>query len=102
VTRADRLAVEEHRRLVLLSLADHDDAVHLDGAEHQAHRVDRGLVGQLLLAPADPARGGHRRRLGDPNQLEREIAVGRSAHVPRILCLIARPMSFGPRRRFTS
>ena len=42
---ADLLAVVEHRRLVLLALADHDDAVHRDGVEHRAHRVDRRLVG---------------------------------------------------------
>ena len=52
---ADLLAVEEHRRLVLLALADHDDAVHPDGVEHEPHRVDRGGVGLLLLAAPDPA-----------------------------------------------
>ena len=35
---ADLLAVEEHRRLVLLALADHDDAGHRDRVEHGAHR----------------------------------------------------------------
>ena len=59
---ADLLAVVEHRRLVLLALADHHDAVHRHGVEQQPHRVDRGAVGRLLLAAADPARGGERRR----------------------------------------
>ncbi len=31
---ADVLAVVEHRRLVLLALADHDDAVHVDRVQH--------------------------------------------------------------------
>ena len=70
------LAVVEHRRLVLLALADHDDAVHRDGVEHRAHRVDRGLVGSDLVAAADPAAGAHRRGLGDAHELEREVAVG--------------------------
>ena len=50
---ADRLAVVEHRRLVLLALADDDDAVHGDRVEHVAHGVDGGLVGGLLVAAAD-------------------------------------------------
>ena len=82
---ADPLAVVEHRRLVLLALADHDDAVHRHRVEHQPHRVDGGLVGRLLLAPPHPAGGGKRRGLGDPDQLEREVAVGprARAHVVR-------------------
>ena len=50
---ADHLAVGEHRRLVLLALADHDDAVHVDRVQHGVHAVDRGLVGRLLVAHAD-------------------------------------------------
>ena len=76
---ADPLAVVEHRRLVLLALADHDQAVHRHRVEHQPHRVDRGLVGRLLLAPANPAGGGERRGLGDPDELQREVAVGPGA-----------------------
>ena len=72
---ADLLAVEEHRRFVLLALADHDDAVHRDRVEHEAHRVDRGAVGGELVAAPDPAGGGQRSRLGDPHQLQREVAV---------------------------
>ena len=73
---ADLLAVEEHRRFVLLALADHDDAVHRDRVEHEAHRVDRGAVGGELVAAPDPAGGGERRRLGHPHQLQGEVAVG--------------------------
>ncbi len=73
---ADALAVEEHRRLVLLALADDDDAVHRHGVEHHPHGVDGGPVGAVLVAPAHPAAGRQRRRLGDPHQLEGEVAVG--------------------------
>src|SRR5206468_11685232 len=76
---ADLLAVEEHRRLVLLPLADHHDAVHRDGVEHPAHRVDGRLVGALLLAASDPPRRPQRCRLRYPDQLEREIPVRRRA-----------------------
>ena len=73
---ADLLAVVEHRRLVLLALADHDEAVHRDRVEHEAHRVDGGLVGGLLVAAADQPGGGERRGLGDAHQLEGEVAIG--------------------------
>ena len=52
---ADLLAVEQHGRVVLLALADHDDAAHGDGVDQLAHRVDRGAVAAVLVAPADPA-----------------------------------------------
>jgi len=73
---ADALAVVEHRRLVLLALADDDDAVHVHGLEDHAHGVDRGLVGGLLVAHPDHARGGERGGLGHAHELEREVAVG--------------------------
>ena len=44
--------------------------------EHEAHRVDRGLVGRLLVAHADEPRGGERGGLGHAHELEREVAVG--------------------------
>ena len=52
---ADRLAVVEHRRLVLLALADHHDAVHVDRVQHGVHAVDGGLVGRLLVAACRPS-----------------------------------------------
>ena len=73
---ADPLAVEQHRRLVLLALADHDDALHGDRVDHPPHQVDRGPVGGVLVAPPDPAGGAHRACLGDAHELEREVAVG--------------------------
>ena len=76
VAVADLLAVVEHRRLVLLALADDDDAVHRHGVEHEAHGVDGGAVGALLVAAAHPAGGGQRGGLGDPDELQGEVAIG--------------------------
>ena len=73
---ADLLAVGQHRRLVLLALADDDDAVHVDRVEDGVHAVDGRLVGGFLVAAADVARGGQRGRLGDAHELEREVAIG--------------------------
>jgi hypothetical protein len=56
---ADVLAVVEHRRFVLLALADDDGAAHGDRVEHRPHGVDGGLVHDLLVAAS---RGGGRRR----------------------------------------
>ncbi len=80
---ADLLAVEEHRRLVLLTLSDDDDAAHRDRIEHEAHRVDRRLVGCDLVPAPDPARREGRGRLGDANELERKVPVRYLAHVER-------------------
>ena len=77
---ADLLAVVEHRRLVLLALADHDDAVHRDRVEHRAaSRRRRPGRRRLLVAAPDPAARAHRRRLGHADELEREVPVGRLA-----------------------
>ena len=73
---ADALAVVQHGRFVLLALADHDDAVHRHGCEHDPHRVDGGAVGTVLVAPSHPPRSGQGRGLGDPDELQREVAVG--------------------------
>ena len=56
---ADPLAVVEHRRLVLLALADHHDAVHRDRVEHQPHGVHRRAVG---APPSRRGRSSGRRR----------------------------------------
>ena len=63
-------------RFVLLALADHDDALHRDRVEDDAHRVDRGTVGAVLVALAEPAPGGQRRGLGDPGELHGQVAIG--------------------------
>ncbi len=70
------LAVVEHRGLVLLALADDDDAVHGHRLEHDPHGVDGGAVGALLVTPAHPSGGRQRRGLGDAGQFEGEVAVG--------------------------
>ena len=79
---ADLLPVVEHRRLVLLPLADHDHAFHRDGVEHRPHRVDGGLVGGDLVAAPDPAAGAHGSGLGDADQLESKVAVGTGGRHP--------------------
>jgi hypothetical protein len=71
------LAVVQHRGVVLLALTDDDDAVHAYGADEHAHRIDRHSVRAVLVAAADPAAGCHRCRLGDADEVEREVAVRR-------------------------
>src|SRR6478736_2516918 len=71
----DLLAVEEHRRVVLLTLPDDDDPAHADGRDHRAHGLDGGTVCLVLLAAADPTASGHGCRLGHPDQLESEVAI---------------------------
>jgi hypothetical protein len=82
---AHRLAVVEHRRFVLLALADHDDAVHRDRIDHQAHRVHGGLVGADLVTAPDPPAGGKGSRLGHAYELERAVPVGSLVHRGRLL-----------------
>ena len=77
VAVTDVLAVVEHRRFVLLALADDDNPVDADRSEHVAHRVDGGLVGGFLVAAADPSSGAEGRGFRDPDELHREIAIGR-------------------------
>jgi hypothetical protein len=71
----DLLADEQHRRLVALAFADHHRAVDRQAVQRLAHRVDRRLVGRLLVAPPHQPRGRQGRRLGDANRFEREIAI---------------------------
>ena len=52
---ADLLAVEKHRRVVLLALADDHDALHRDGVDQLAHGVDGGAVGAVLVAARRPS-----------------------------------------------
>ena len=75
VAVADLFAVVEHRRVVLLALADHHDAAHRHRVHQLAHGVDGRAVAALLVAAADPATRGHRAGLGDPDELEGEVAV---------------------------
>ncbi len=75
-TVADVLAVVEHRGVVLLAFADDDHAVHRDGRQRQAHRLDGRIVGGVLVAAADPSRSGQTCRLGGAHQLHCEVPVG--------------------------
>src|SRR5690606_12090022 len=74
--RADDLAVVEHRRTILLALADHDGAAEADRSEEGAHGIHRGAVGGVLVSAADEGGGADGGRLGRPHELEREVAVG--------------------------
>src|SRR5438132_12302340 len=82
---AHLLAYVEHRRFVLLPLADDDEPGHVDEAEAAAHGVDRRLVSCLLLVAPHEARCSQRSTLGDTHQLERQVAVDRSAEIARRL-----------------
>jgi hypothetical protein len=77
---APLLAVEEHGRLVLLAFADHDDAVHRDGVDHEAHRVHGRRVGGDLVAATHPAPGRERGRFGDADEFHGQVAVGKLSH----------------------
>ena len=72
---SDLLADEQHRRFVALALADHDGAFDRQLVELAAHRVDRGLVGCLLVAVAAQPRRRNRRALRHPHDFERENAL---------------------------
>ena len=73
---ADVLAVEQHRRFVLLALADHDRAVEVDGGEERPHRVDRRAVRVLLRTAPDEGHRADRRGFGGAHEFECEVSVG--------------------------
>jgi hypothetical protein len=73
--RADPLADVEHRRLVALALADHHRSVERELVELGAHRLDRGGVGGIVVAAADPVRRGDRRGFGHPDHFQHEDPV---------------------------
>jgi hypothetical protein len=75
VAMADRLADEQHGRLVALALADHHRAVDRKRVELAPHRVDRGLVGRLFVAASAKPRRRHRGTLGNTHDLERQDAL---------------------------
>ena len=75
----DVLAVVEHRRFVLLPLADDDDPVDGDGVEHQAHGVDGGSVRGVLVAAPHPARCRKGGRLRASNEVEGKVPIGDGA-----------------------
>src|SRR5690606_34995716 len=74
-----QLTVVEHGRFVLLALADDHDAAHGYRADQLAHGIDGRAVAALLVTAADPAARGHGTCLGDPDQFQCEVAVGRLA-----------------------
>src|SRR3972149_4059086 len=77
---ADDLAVEQHRGLVFLTLADDDDALDLDGREHQAHRRNGGLVAGLLSPATHPPARGERGSFGHAGEFKGQVAPRTVAH----------------------
>ena len=78
---ADVLSVEEHRRLILLTLADYNDTVHRNRVEHKAHRVNGGLIGSQLVAHAHQSRRRERSGFGYAHQFKGEISIWGSMRV---------------------
>ena len=72
---ADLLTVVEHRRIVLLALADDHGAAHAHRRQRQAHRFDRCMIGAVLVAPTDPSRRGETCGLGGPHEVHGEVAI---------------------------
>ena len=70
--RPTSLADVQHRRLVALALADDDRAGELDLVHRPAHRLGRRAGRPRPVAAAHEPGGRDRRRLGDPDHLERE------------------------------
>ena len=87
---ADLLAVEQHGASSF-SPSPMTTTPSIETVPMRAHRVDGGAVAAVLVAPADPAAGGHRRGLGDPDELHGQVAVG---------CLTAADGSVGHRGPF--
>ncbi len=73
--RAHRLADIEERGLVLLALADHDDAFDREVLELPVHGFGGCLVSCGLVAAAPPQRRGDGRGLGHTHDIERQSAV---------------------------
>ncbi len=75
-TVTDRLAIVEHRRFVFFTLADDDDAIHVDSCQHGVHGVNGCLVGAVLVSPPEPTDCGKCRSLGDTNELHADVTIG--------------------------
>src|ERR1700730_14171395 len=69
---SDLLADKQHRRLVALALADHDRAFDRQLVEFAPHRVQRSLVGRLLVAVTAQPRRRYRRALRHAHDFECE------------------------------
>ncbi len=88
---ADLFADIEHRRLVALALADHHRAADVEHVELVAHRIDRGLIGGLLVAATDQLGRGQRRGFRDAGETERKHAVHELGGVGHLVLVIWMP-----------
>ncbi|KAG1647663.1 hypothetical protein GQR58_030425 [Nymphon striatum] len=82
---AQSLAVVEHGGFVFFALADNDQAVHVDAAEHVAHGFDRGTIGAFFVTSTHPSAGSKCAALGHSNQFEGEVAIWGGAHMRGLL-----------------
>ena len=71
----DHLAVVEHRRVVLLPLADHDRSAEGDGSEEAAHGIHGRAVGAVLVPTTDEGHRPDGRGLGRPDEFQSQVAV---------------------------
>ena len=60
----DDLAVEQHRRVVLLPLPDDHRSATGDVRQSATHGLGRGAVGGIRVVPTDPGTAGQRRAVG--------------------------------------
>ena len=72
----DLLTDEQHRCLVHLALADHHCSFDRHGVERLAHGFHRRAIGLIFVAETNPTGGCDSRRLGDADELQRQIPVG--------------------------
>ena len=92
--QAARALGVQHRRLITLPLADDDGAVDIHVVEGRTHRLDRGVIGSMLVALAHPSARRQCCGLGDLEHLDDTGA----AH--SILPRIVRTSAYSePRRR---
>ena len=72
---AEVLAVEKHRSFIFLAFTDDNNAVHVDGVEHVAHRVDSSAISCVFVSAAHQTAGSHSCSFRAAAKLERQIAV---------------------------
>ncbi|CEG08157.1 hypothetical protein BN961_01571 [Afipia felis] len=72
---ADLLTDEQHRGFVALALADHDRALDWNLVQLAAHRIDRCLIGGLLVAMSAQARRRHRGTLRHAHDFQCQDAL---------------------------
>src|SRR5207302_9401790 len=75
VAAADAFAYVQHRRLVALALADHDQAVEACFFHRFPSRIDGRLIRLVVVPVAHPVGRGDRGGFGDADELEARRAL---------------------------